>query len=90
MTVKIKRKIEITTETEDLLIVRGRLQNINVRCDHCGAQADMVSVEQAAALTGNSLAEICRQVEEGKLHCKETKILLVCLHSLADEEMSER
>jgi hypothetical protein len=88
--VKIRRKIEITTETEDILIVRGRRQIINARCDLCGGQAEMIPAEQAATLAGYSLSEICQQAEDGKLHCKEARVLLICLSSLADVESPGR
>jgi hypothetical protein len=86
MVVKIKRKIEITTETEEVLVVRGR-QIINARCEICGGEAEMVPAEQAATRTGYSLPEICQQAEVGKLHCQETRVLLICLNSLADHDI---
>ena len=85
--VKVRRKIEITTETEEVLIVRGRRQIIHARCDICGGQAEMIPAEQAATRTGRSLPEIYRQAEAGKLHGQAAKVLLICLNSLADNDL---
>ncbi|MDQ3817612.1 MAG: hypothetical protein M3362_07975 [Acidobacteriota bacterium] len=80
-----KKKItRVTAETHQVLIVRKTRRSVRAWCESCGAQGEMLSLEQAAAISGLSLRGICRAVEAGSIHFKETGdgSLLICLDSL--------
>lgn len=78
------KKTRVTVETHQLLVVRRGNRIIEDWCTQCGRQVSMVTADEAAALAGVSLRTICRRVEAGKLHFKETGegLLFICLNSL--------
>ena len=80
-----KRKTEITIETEQVLIIRKTGQPSRAWCAMCAAEVSLVPPEEAALLTEVSLRAICRQVEAGQLHFRETADgrLFICLDSLS-------
>jgi hypothetical protein len=81
-----RKKTEIIVEREQVLIIR-RLDDRQPRCcAECSGQAQMVSVDEAAALGRLSARAIYRRVEAGQLHFIETAdgLLLVCVNSLFD------
>jgi len=75
---------EITVETERLLIIRRRYQALEEWCDGCGELALMIRPDQAAAVTGHTLRAIFMDIENGRLHFRESSdgLVLVCLNSL--------
>jgi hypothetical protein len=78
------RRLEITVETDEVLVVRRRTNGPRIRCAQCEHRAGLVTVDQAAAAAGVSSRAIFRSVETGVLHFSETPDgrLLVCLNSL--------
>lgn len=80
----MKRRIEITVETERVTLVKRRSLSAVVWCERCGRRALMVTPEEAARLDGSTAREIFRRVESGSLHFTETPEgeLLVCRGSL--------
>ena len=76
----MKRRVEITVETERVLLVRGRSVSFTAWCPGCGARVRMVTAAEAARLSGLSAREVFRRVEGGGLHFAETAEgeLLVC------------
>jgi len=84
--VKIKRRTEITVETDRVLIIRWDHTSVHTWCALCAEQVKMLTAEGAAAAAGVSLRAICRRVESGQLHFSETPDgqLLICLNSLLD------
>lgn len=80
----MKRRVEITVETERVLLVRGRSVSYTAWCPGCDARVRMVTAVEAARLSGSSAREIFRRVERGALHFAETPDgeLLVCPDSL--------
>ena len=80
-----KRRIEITVETERLLLTRGRRVSLTAWCPACGGRVLMLPAEEAARLSGVSARTIYRRVEGGQLHYTETPEgdLLICCDSLA-------
>jgi hypothetical protein len=82
--VKRTRRTEITVETEQVLLVRPNRSPLAAWCPQCEAEAPMVTPEEAVALTGQSLRQVCRLVEAGRLHFTETGegLLRLCLNSL--------
>jgi hypothetical protein len=80
----LKRRVEITVETERVLLVRGRSVSFTAWCPGCEARVRMVTAGEAAHLSELSAREIFRRVESGALHFAETAEgeLLVCRESL--------
>jgi hypothetical protein len=78
------RKTNVTVETHQLIIVRGGARLTKEWCTPCGRQAGMVTAGEAAVMGGVSLRTICRRVDLGELHFKETAdgLLFICLNSL--------
>lgn len=79
-----KKIMQVTIATHQFLIVRKAKNFVRARCEACGRQAEMLNLEQAATITGLNLRTICREVEAGSVHFKETAdgSLLICLSSL--------
>ncbi len=80
-----KKKItRVTAETHQVLIVSKRRRTVRAWCESCGARAEMLSLEQAVAISGHSLRGICRAVDVGSIHFTETGEgpPLICLDSL--------
>ena len=80
----VSKSREITVETERLLIIRRRYQAVEEWCDGCGELALMIRPDQAAAVTGHTLRAIFIDIENGRLHFRESPdgLVLVCLNSL--------
>jgi hypothetical protein len=78
------RTTEIIIETDEILAVRGYASPALYRCDHCGAEVEMVSAERAAAVMGASARMIYRLLEGGEIHFQEdeTGVPLICLNLL--------
>lgn len=88
----MKRKIEVAFETTRVIAWRGSSNKIvEIWCDFCAEQVQMVSAEQAALISGISLRQLVKQVEVDELHYRETEdgLLLICLPSLSQKESSE-
>jgi hypothetical protein len=83
-TKKTNKRIEITVETERVLIVRRGQGFVRGWCEACAAQVKMASAGEAASVAGVSQRTIYRWVETEKLHFSETPEgwLLICLNSL--------
>jgi len=75
---------EITVETERLLIIRRRYQAVEEWCDGCGELALMIRPDQAAAVTGRTLRTIFTDIENSRLHFRESPdgLVLICINSL--------
>lgn len=78
-----KRRIKITVEKEQTLIVHGR-GSLRGWCGTCAAQAAMLTVEEAAAVVQGTPGAIQRWVETERLHHSQTPegSVLICLNSL--------
>jgi hypothetical protein len=79
-----KRKIEITTFTEQILVLRPAESAVSAWCEQCSEQVSMVTTDQAAAIARVYARTVSSWIERGKLHFTETHDgrLLVCLNSL--------
>ena len=80
-----KRRIVITRETDELLVVRAPARSGKAWCPECAAHVWMLAPEAATAVTGLSARAIYRLVEAGQIHFTETPdgLLLVCPDSFA-------
>jgi len=80
------KRIEVTLEMSRLIAIKGRRLSAAVDCPLCGSEAAMVTLDEAALLSGVNSRAIWHWVEADKLHCRETAegLLRVCLSSLLD------
>ena len=85
---KMKRRREITFETEKI-VIRGLLEF--TWCDACAASGPKVTIEQAVILTGEETEHLHRRVECGQVHSTRTQggVLMICLRSLSAAPESE-
>jgi len=88
----MKRRTEITIETERFLVIRRRRINEVPFCSLCGGRAPMLSVEEAARCEGLSQLEVFRLVDSGRVHFVVTTEgrLFVCRESLVGERAVRR
>ena len=86
--VTTKRRIEITAETHEVVVIRHGRTPVSGCCNLCGNLPVMVRAEEAAILAGISWREVCRRVEAGAVHFNESPdgLLLICLNSLLRDE----
>ena len=80
------RRIEITVETDEVLLIRRLGRPLTGWCGQCGAQVEMVTAEEAARLAGVRWREMARRVEAGRVHFFETSDgrLLICITSILE------
>jgi hypothetical protein len=81
----IKRRTEILIEEHTFV-----RQSANAGCEPCsicGSGAMMTALDEAARSLGTSVRRVCRWVEEGRVHFRETPqgALEVCLSSLREQ-----
>jgi hypothetical protein len=78
-------RTEILVETHEVMVIRRRSQAVKPHCLICGEEITMLSLDEATAIFGLSTLELCRLVNENKIHFTETaiRVLLVCPDSLA-------
>jgi hypothetical protein len=78
-----RKRTEITIETERMLYISSPRKVVGW-CATCGAQTEMVTVDQAAILARVDARTIFRRVEAETLHFSETAAgsLLICPNSL--------
>ena len=79
----MKKRIEVTIETERLLIARNR-KFATIWCDDCSSLVKMITVDEAAVLAQQTERTIYGWVEAGSLHFSETSEgrLFICLNSI--------
>lgn len=79
-----RKRTEITIETERMLFISSP-RKVLCWCATCGAQAEMVPVDEAAVLRRVNSRTIFRWVEAERVHSSETAngLLLICLNSLS-------
>ena len=77
-------RTEITIETHEVIVIRHRGKIPKPSCVKCGAQAVLLTLDEATVLFKRTTRELCRLVEEGRVHFIETArgSLLVCPESL--------
>lgn len=78
-----KKRIEITYESDEVLIVRRRRRVEPAVCPVCGETA-MMNLNIAAANSGTAAARILRDMADGRVHFLETADggLLICYASI--------
>ena len=87
----MKRKIQLTVETHQLLVISRTKGSIQGWCSECANDVPLIRPEEAAVLAGVSPRTIYRRVEAGLVHFAESPEgwLLICLGSLLNESRIE-
>jgi hypothetical protein len=87
--VNTDRRTEITIETHEVIVIRHRGKFPKPSCVKCGAQAVLLTLDEATAVFQYTTRELCRLVEEEKIHFIETSrgSLLVCPESLIQHDL---
>jgi len=87
----MRRKVQVTIETRQLLVVSRAQGSIQGWCSECANDVPLIRPEEAAVLAGISSRTIYRRVEAGLVHFAESPEgwLLICLNSLLDENRIE-
>jgi hypothetical protein len=87
----VRRRTEITIETEEVIVIRQRRRLFRAYCAGCAQQVIMVTVDQAAAAADKSSRLIYRMAEAGSIHFLETPegFLLICLQSLISSDRND-
>ena len=80
----MKRRIEITEETIEILILKKSGRSRPNWCAGCSGQVEMITPEQAMLVAGVNSRTIYRWVEAGHVHYSETPegLLFICPNSL--------
>jgi len=79
-----RKQTEITIETERILFISSP-RKILSWCASCGAQTEMVPVDEAAILRRVDSRTVFRWVEDKQVHSSENAngLLMICLNSLS-------
>ena len=79
-----KKTIEITVETERVLVFHRQRRTMLGWCERCASEVEMVTPTEAASLAGVSPAAIYRLAEAGAIHASLTaeEEVFICLKSL--------
>jgi len=77
---RTRKVTEITVETRQVTIIR-RHPAVRAWCHDCAAFVEMVTAEQAAVLTGQSVRAIYRQVELGRYFNETTAGMIRLCHN---------
>jgi hypothetical protein len=82
-----KKIIEITVETERLVIVHRRYRALQGWCARCDSEVEMVTLVEAALIAGVSPGVIRRMAEAGAIHSGFTAEgeEVICLNSLRED-----
>ena len=85
-----RRKIQITVESNHLLILRQRKTITKAWCEACEMQVEMLMVRDNTELALTKWRDLVNQAEGRRVHVvphNETGLTLVCLNSLMAEEL---
>ena len=82
---KVRKRTEITIESETFLVVRHGGGALRAWCGACGVDSLMLTPREAAMLAGMTMRLIYARAEEGTLHFQERSdgTLLVCVSSVS-------
>jgi hypothetical protein len=77
------KRTRITIETDSLLVVRGR-KSLRAWCYQCGAEAEMIPLNDVGVVSNLPLAEVREWMDSAVLHHTKTAdgTDLICLNSL--------
>jgi hypothetical protein len=90
----MQKRTEITIDTERFLVVSRRRERTALWCHRCAGTVLMLTVEEAARISGNSPLVISTWAEAGRVHFAATPEgqFFICSSSLAAQrqELPER
>ena len=77
------KRTRITIETDSLLVLRGR-QLLRGWCPQCGAEADMIPLNEVGVVSNLAPSGVQAWMESSDLHCTRTAdgASLICLNSM--------
>ena len=77
------KRIRITMQTDSLLVLRGR-QSRWSWCAQCGADAEMISLNDMGVVSNLTPAEVQTWMESAEMHSTKTAegATLICLNSM--------
>jgi hypothetical protein len=77
------KRTKITIETDSLLVLRGR-KSLQVWCPQCGAEAEMIPLNDVGVVSNLSPGDVQAWMEFPELHCTKTAdgADLICLNSM--------
>src|SRR5947209_15101331 len=80
----MKRRVEISVETTRVLVISREQRRRIFWCADCAAEVEMLTVDEAAAVSSTDPRAIFRLLEDRKLHFNETpgSPILICPNSL--------
>src|SRR5215469_1580045 len=64
---KLAKQVKITIETDLLLVLRGRIQ-LRAWCTECGAEVEMILLEDLGVVSNLPLTEVQAWLESESLH----------------------
>jgi excisionase family DNA binding protein len=67
----MKRRTEITIETERLLVIQTRKTSVRAWCPSCNQRVQMLTTDEAARVSRVSSRVVYRWIEADKLHFTE-------------------
>jgi len=81
----MKRKTQITIETDRVLVIHRPRRPVIAWCAECSDHVKMITPDEAAAVNGISTRAMYRWIEAERIHFTETHqgSLFVCLNSLS-------
>jgi excisionase family DNA binding protein len=81
---RTRKRTEITIETDRIVVLSRRKVSIVSWCRECNQRVQMVTVDEAASITGVTSRTMYRWADAEKLHFTETceGRLLICRESL--------
>ena len=85
-----KTRTEITTETERSVVLRLRRTSVLSHCQICGKAVTLVPLEDAAIMSGSTLASVYRKLQAGEIHGQEINggPVMICEKSLFQAKRS--
>ena len=77
------KRTRITIETDSLLVLRGR-KSLWAWCPQCGAEAEMIPLNDVGVVSNLAPAEVQAWMESPDLHCRKMAdgAALICLNSM--------
>lgn len=80
-----RRRIAITIEKKRRIALQRQSRLIRSWCIRCDEEKEMLSPEEAVVISGKSLRELFRLIEDSLLHTVETPdgLLKICFASLS-------
>jgi hypothetical protein len=83
-----RRRTEISIETHEITVIRTNGHQKKHYCENCRTSVLAFALEQIAAFFQISVSDVCRTIEENRLHLVTTQrtIALICGNSLKGEK----